>query len=248
MTTALVQCVPNFSEGRDLTVCAAIADAAQGFPGVRVADCSKDTDHNRMVLTLIGPPHQVMLACAAACAAAIDLIDLRTHAGAHPRLGAVDVVPFVPLSGVTLAECAALSMQFAREMVARHALPVFLYEAAADGRALPVVRKSAWKELEPDFGPHVPHPTAGAAVVGARGPLIAYNLNLTDGNLSAARQIARELRVAFAGVRALGLWLPSRNAAQVSLNITRPAETSLLAVFEYVQMRAVELGMGVSGQ
>lgn len=241
----LIQCVPNFSAGRDAAAIEAIVDAVRQTPGVRLADWSADEDHNRLVVTFIGPPESVRAAALASAAAAIAQIDLRDHHGVHPRLGAIDVLPFVQLSDITLAECAALAQSVGAELAARHALPVFFYEAASpQNYSLPFVRRSAFKALAPDLGPPAPHPTAGAVVVGARGPLIAYNVNLATSNLSIARAIARELRTLplLPGVRALGLRLPSRGLTQVSMNLTRPAETPLLAVFQYVELRAEELG------
>ena len=248
--TPLIQCVPNFSEGRREDVIEAIVGAVRAMPGVRLADWSADPDHNRMVVTFVGPPGAVCAAARAACTVAVARIDLRDHAGVHPRLGALDVLPLAPLAGVSLAECADLARELGRELAARHALPVFLYEAASpENRTLPFVRKEAFRALTPDFGPHTPHPSAGAAVVGARGPLIAYNVNLATPDVGTARRIARELRegggAGFVGVRALGLSLPSRRLAQVSLNITRPEQTPLLAVFAYVARRAAELGTGI---
>ncbi len=243
--SALIQCVPNFSEGRDSEVIAAIVDAVRQTPGVRLVDWSADTDHNRLVVTFVGPPDAVQAAALASAAAAIERIDLRTHHGVHPRLGALDVLPFVPLSDITLAECTALARSVGTTLADSFGLPVFFYEAAsAEARSLPLVRKSAFGPLLPDCGPPAPHPTAGAAVVGARGPLIAYNVNLAAADLSAARTIAREMRGLphLPGIRALGLRLPSRGITQVSMNLTRPAETPLLAVFQYVQRRAGELG------
>jgi glutamate formiminotransferase len=241
----IIQCVPNFSEGRDPKVIEAIVDAVRQTPGVRLADFSADTDHNRLVVTFVGPPDTVQAAALASAAAAIERIDLRTHHGAHPRLGAIDVLPFVPLSGITLAECAALARSVGTTLADQFSLPVFFYEAAsADSHSLPFVRKAAFQSLSPDFGPNTPHPTAGAAVVGAREPLIAYNVNLAASNLTLAHTIAREMRVLphLPGIRALGLRLPSRGITQVSMNLTQPAVTPLLAVFQYVQSRALELG------
>lgn len=243
--TPLVQCVPNFSEGRNPAVVAAIVQAVRDTPGVRLADWSADADHNRLVVTFVGPPPPVQAAALAAAAAAVELIDLSTHTGVHPRLGAIDVLPFVPLSGLSLADCAMLAEDTGRTLAARHDLPVFLYEAASpEGRTLPDVRKYAFTAFAPDFGPAAPHPTAGAVVVGARGPLVAYNVNLATTDISIARTIARELRGLpdLPGIRALGLRLPTRGLTQVSMNLTRPAETPLLAVFTYVQARALELG------
>jgi glutamate formiminotransferase len=244
----LVQCVPNFSEGRDPAVITAIVDAVRQTPGVRLADWSADTDHNRLVLTFVGPPNAVHTAVLASTTAAIERIDLRTHQGVHPRLGAMDVLPFVPLSGITLSECAEIARSVGTALADQFALPIFFYEAAsASNNTLPFVRKSAFGVLAPDFGPNAPHPTAGAAVVGARGALIAYNVNLATSDLSIARAIAREMRVLphLTGIRALGLRLPSRGLTQVSMNLTRPAATPLLAVFQYVQRRAQELGTSV---
>lgn len=244
----LIQCIPNFSEGRRPAVVAAIVDAVHGTANVRLADWSADPDHNRMVVTFVGAPDAVRAAALAAADAAVARIDLGRHEGVHPRLGALDVLPFVPLRGLSLADCAALAREVGQELAARHGLPVFLYEAAAPTpRSLPFVRKEAFHTLTPDFGPALPHPTAGAAVVGARGPLIAYNIVLATPDLSVARVLARELRTlpALPGVRALGLRLPSRGLTQVSMNLTRPAETPLLAVFRHIETRALALGTSV---
>ena len=241
----LIQCVPNFSAGRDGAAIEAIVNAVRQTPGVRLADWSADADHNRLVVTFVGPPEPVRAAALASASAAIEHIDLREHQGVHPRLGAIDVLPFVPLSGITLADCAALAVSVGTELAARHALPVFFYEAASpQNHSLPFVRKSAFGTLAPDLGPSAPHPTAGAVVIGARGLLIAYNVNLAAPNPAAARLIARELRTLLdlPGIRALGLRLPSRGLSQVSMNLTRPAETPLLAVFRYIERRAAALG------
>lgn len=246
--TALVQCVPNFSEGRRPAVIAAITDAVRGTAGVRLADWSADPDHNRMVVTFVGPPEPVRDAALAAAAAAVSRIDLSRHEGVHPRLGALDVLPFVPIAGLSVADCAALAREVGHELAARHGLPVFLYESAApDARTLPFIRKEAFRTIAPDFGPPFPHPTAGAAVIGARGPLIAYNVVLATPDISVSRRIARELRAlpSLPGIRALGLALPSRGLTQVSMNLTRPAESPLLAVFRYVEARALALGTSV---
>jgi len=244
--TPLIQCVPNFSEGRRSDVIGAIVQTVHQTPDVRLADWSADADHNRLVVTFVGPPEAVKNAALTAAAVAIEQIDLREHQGVHPRIGAIDVLPFVPLANITLEECAEIAREVGQEIAARHDLPVFLYEASAEGRSLPIVRREAFQTLWPDFGPAVPHPSAGAAVVGARLPLIAYNVNLIDANLKAARTIARELRegggAGFVGVRALGLLLASRGLAQVSMNITRPDAAPLLSVFSYVAHRARELG------
>ena len=243
--TPLIQCIPNFSAGRDANAVHAIVEAVRQTAGVRLADWSADRDHNRLVVTFVGPPEPVRAAALASASAAISHIDLRAHQGVHPRLGAIDVLPFVPLSGITLAECAALAVSVGTELAARHALPVFFYEAASSqNHSLPFVRKAAFGTFAPDLGPPTPHPTAGAVVVGAREPLVAYNVNLAAPDPAAARAIARELRTSpgLPGIRALGLRLPSRGLSQVSMNLTQPAGTPLLAVFRYVERRAAELG------
>lgn len=246
--TPLIQCVPNFSEGRRPEVISAIVEAVRDTPGVRLADWSADPDHHRMVVTFLGPPGPVRDAARAAAAAAIRTIDISAHWGVHPRLGAMDVLPFVPIRGISLAECAALAVAVGRELAADYHLPVYLYESATPHhRTLPNVRKDAFHRLPPDFGPPAPHPTAGAVVVGARGPLIAYNVNLATHDIRIAREIAREVRagagaMGLRGVRALGLALHSRRLTQVSMNVTRPAETSLLSLFTYIDRRARDLG------
>jgi len=241
--TPLIQCVPNFSAGRDAAAIKAIVDAIRRTPGVHLTDWSADADHDRLVVTFVGPPEPVRAAALAAAAAAIEVIDLRAHSGVHPRLGAIDVLPFVPLSGITLADCAALAVSVGRQLAALYALPIFFYEAASPlARSLPFIRKSAFTILLPDLGPQTPHPTAGAVVAGARGPLIAYNVNLAASDPVIARLIAREMRTfpALPGIRALGLRLPSRDMTQVSMNLTRPAETPLLSVFQYIERRAAD--------
>jgi len=243
----LIQCVPNFSEGRDPAVIEAIVNAIRAVPHVRLADWSADPDHNRMVVTFVGPPAPVQDACRAACAVAVQRIDLTRQQGVHPRLGALDVLPLVPLAESSLEECAALARALGADLARAHQLPVFLYEAASPARrSLPLVRREAFHTIVPDFGPSSPHPTAGAVVVGARGPLIAFNVNLAASDPRAARRIARELRdnggAGFHGVRALGLTLASCAQTQVSMNITAPRETSLAALVAYISRRALELG------
>ena len=246
--SALIQCVPNFSEGRNPKVIAAIVDAVRETPGVRLADWSADSDHHRLVVTFVGPPAPVRAAALAAADAAVQRIDLSRHKGVHPRLGALDVLPFVPLTDISLEDCAILAREVGQELAERHSLPVFLYEAATpDSRSLPFVRKNAFSNLTPDFGPVFPHPTAGAAAVGARNPLVAYNIVLATPDLAPARLIAREMRTLphLPGIRALGLRLPSRGLTQVSMNLTRPDETPLLSVFAYVKQRAREMEIAI---
>ncbi len=276
----LIQSAINISEGRRRGVINAIVRAAEGVPGVTVADWSADADHNRMVVTLLGGAEAIRAASLAIARLAVEQIDLREHVGAHPRIGAVDVVPVVPIRGISMAECAALSSEIARDFAANLGLPVYLYErsAAAGSRAaLPDKRKGGFEGLftapltglrAPDYGPAEPHPTAGAVVVGARSPLVAYNINLSTAAVSpigavrpespvspegvaVARRIAarirekRESNPALAGVRAMGLWLPSRNLAQVSMNLTLPEMTPMPAVFDFVRQEATLLSANV---
>lgn len=255
----LIQCVPNFSEGRRENVMHAIVDALRGGerhigtdgkPAARLVDWSFDRDHNRMVTTLVGQPETVVDAVLAAAAVAIDAIDIRRHEGVHPRLGVLDVIPVVPLRGIGMEQCGQIARDIGRALAERHNLPVFLYEyGSADRRALPDVRKKAFHDLMPDYGPTSPHPTAGTTVVGARNPLIAYNIILDAADPAAARTIAREMRnggvARFKGVRALGLRLPSRHMTQVSVNITDPNAAPIGSVFAYILNRSRELGVNV---
>jgi glutamate formiminotransferase len=228
-----------------------------------VADWSADVDHNRMVVTLLGPPSAVGEGALAVAREAVRRIDLRGHTGAHPRIGAVDVIPFVPIRAASMDECVSLSRRIGEVLAEELDLPVYLYEASAPrGRraALPDVRKGGFEGLftapltglrSPDYGPAAPHPTAGAVVIGARGPLVAYNVNLESGDAAIARRIAAAIRAdrtanpALTGVRALGLALPSRNQAQVSLNLTRPDLTPLPPVFDFIRAAAAIEEIGV---
>jgi glutamate formiminotransferase len=255
MQRARVLCIPNFSEGRDEKTIHAIADAAVSA-GVQMHHLSWDYDHHRMVLAFSGAPSAVRRAVLRAGAVAVERIDLTCHQGAHPRIGAVDVVPFVPLEGLTRDEAVAWSHTVARSFARRLRVPVYLYEhSAREGRIrdLPTLRKDGFEgwvgkrltgERVPDFGPKRLHPTAGATIMGVRDPLIAFNCYLHPPDAALAQQIARRIRAerttnpALRGVRALGLWLPSRQAAQVSLNITQTDQTDLFRVTEAVRQIA----------
>ncbi len=263
MRSARILCIPNFSEGRDETTIRAIADAAASA-GVKIHHLSWDYDHHRTVLAFSGMPVQVKRAVLRAGAVAIERIDLNCHQGAHPRIGAVDVVPFVPLSGLTREEAVAFSLQVAKSFARRLRVPVYLYEHSARAgrpRDLPTLRKGGFEgwlgkrlvgERAPDFGPKRLHPTAGATIMGVRDPLIAFNLNLRPPEVAIARQIARQIRAerdsepALRGVRALGLWLPTRQVAQVSLNLTQTEQTDLFRVTEAVRRMARALGAEVA--
>ncbi|GBC93270.1 Glutamate formimidoyltransferase [bacterium HR15] len=249
-------CVPNFSEGRNEATIHAIADAACSA-GVTMHHLSWDYDHHRMVMAFSGTPTQVGRAVLRAAAVAIEQIDLRVHEGAHPRIGAVDVVPLVILRDISREQAVAFSHRLARRFARQLQVPVYLYEHSAfAGRPkdLPTIRKRVSAGIEafpPDFGRVRMHPTAGATVIGVRDPLIAFNINLQTTDPAIARQIARQIRQERAtnpdlqGVRALGFWLPARQTAQVSLNITQPDRTDLYRIVQYVRRQAQALGTDI---
>jgi glutamate formiminotransferase len=233
-----VECVPNFSEGRERAAVEAIASAIARDTGVTVLDSGMDADHNRAVLTFVAAPEAAAEAAVRGVAAAVERIDLRRHTGVHPRIGAADVVPFVPLRGVTLEDCAALAHRAGREIWERLRVPVFFYEAAAlraECRNLADIRRSA--ALAPDLGGPARHPRAGAVAVGARGLLIAYNVNLATAEVAVARRIARLVR-AFPGVKALGFYLESRRLAQVSMNLVDFERTPVEEVYAVIEREA----------
>ena len=247
----LLVCPLNVSEGRRLVAVVSIALAA-GRPGVQLLDVHTDADHNRSVLTLAGRAEALVDGLVAAASTAAQMIDLRTHEGVHPRLGAIDVIPFVPVSAdpAAMSTAVAAARDAARRIAGEVGIACFLYEEAGYGRSLPEVRRRAFTELAPDFGGPGPHPTAGAAAVGARSPLVAYNVDLDSGDLALARRIAASIRERDGGlahVRALGLALPSRGTVQVSTNLLRPAVTTIGAVFDAVAALAAGAGVGVKG-
>ena len=247
-----VECVPNFSEGRDLTAVDTIAQAVRGTPGARLLDQTSDPDHNRSVLTFLGPPGTIVAAAVAAVRQAVEALDLTRQTGVHPRLGVADVVPFVPIDAVTLGDCAALAREAGARIWHELGVPVYFYEAAAfrpECRRLESVRKLAPAGLPPDLG-SIPHPTAGVCVVGARKFLIAWNINLRTTNLAAAREIAREIRESSGGlpaVKALGLPLESRRQVQVSINLVDFEVTPMHIVFDAVADHCRRLGIEIAG-
>ena len=256
---AIVECVPNISEARQPDVIDAGAAAVRAS-GARLLDRHSDRDHNRSVFTIAGSPDAVSAAAQALADVAITSIDLRTQHGVHPRIGAIDVVPFVPIEGISMDQCVDLARGFAAEMARRHHVPVFLYEAAATARhreRLEAIRRGGLSGLAtrmldpawaPDFGPAQPHPTAGVTVVGARMPLIAYNVNLDTDELDVATAIARVIRESSGGlpcVKALGLPIGERGIVQVSMNLTNFHVTSMRAAFDAVTRAAGERGAGV---
>jgi glutamate formiminotransferase len=241
----------NVSEGRRPVVVASIALAA-GRPGVQLLDIHTDPDHNRSVLTLAGRPGALVDSVVAAASTAAQTIDLPKQRGVHPRFGAIDVIPFVPVGtdpgGMAVAVSAA--RQAARRIADEVGIPCFLYEHAGCGRSLPEVRRRAFADLAPDFGGPGPHPAAGAVAVGAREPLVAYNVDLDTTDLDLARRIAASIRERDGGlphVRALGLPLPSRGIVQVSTNLLRPTVTTIGDVFEAVARLAAVAGVRVKG-
>jgi len=258
----IVECVPNFSEGRRKEVIDEILKAAQSVGEITVLDCESDANHNRMVLTFVGPPDAVKAAALSSSAKAIQLIDLTKHSGEHPRMGAVDVVPFVPLREVSMDDCVKLAREFAQEFSTKFSVPVFLYENAAtreDRRNLADVRQGQFEGLreligtdpsrKPDFGPEKIHPTAGATAVGARPILIAYNVNLESEDISIAKKIAKRIRErdgGFPAVKALGFQLRDRNLVQVSMNLTDYTKTSMHTVFDAISQYAKEYGVNVA--
>jgi glutamate formiminotransferase len=254
----LVECVPNFSEGRRVAVMDAIAGPIEAANGVHLLDRTSDPDHNRSVLTFAGPLSAVSESMQEAVGVALQLIDMRDHVGQHPRIGAVDVVPFVPLGDTTLDECVALARDFGRRIAERYELPVYLYARAAlrpDREVLADIRRPQLEGLreliatpvhEPDFGPSRLHPTGGAVAVGARPFLIAYNINLASRDVELAKAIARQVRERGGGlprVQALGLFLDDLDCAQVSMNLLDFSVTPLWRVWEEVGRLAAEAGV-----
>jgi glutamate formiminotransferase / 5-formyltetrahydrofolate cyclo-ligase len=245
----LVECVPNFSEGRRFETVDALTAAVQDVAGVYLLDRTSDPDHNRSVLTFAGPAGPVADAMEAAVAVALKQIDMNRHEGQHPRIGAVDVIPFVPLGKTTMDECIDLSRSFGRRIAERFQLPVFLYARAAqrpDRHVLADIRRPQYEGLReliadpahrPGFGPPALHPTGGAVAVGARPFLIAYNINLESDDIELAKRIARRVRERSGGlprVQALGLYLDDLRCAQVSMNLLDHSVTPLWLVWETV--------------
>jgi glutamate formiminotransferase len=256
----IIECIPNVSEGRRPEIVEAIAAAIRAVPGVRLLDHSSDASHNRSVFTLAGDAAGVRAAVLAIYEQAVPAIDLRQHAGEHPRLGAVDVVPFVPIEGISMAECVALAKQVGAEVAARFHVPVYLYEEAATDparRNLEDIRRGEFEGLAakmsgqgwfPDFGPAAPHPSAGASVIGARMPLIAYNINLATDRVDVAKKIAAAIRHSSGGfrfVKAAGFELKDRGVVQVSMNLTNYEKTPIFRVFEAVKREAERYGVQV---
>lgn len=257
----VVQCVPNFSEGKDLKVIEKILDNFREKDGVKLLDYSRDEDHNRLVVTVVGEPNALKWAVVKAIGTAAELIDMTKHQGQHPRMGATDVVPFIPIKNVTVEETIELSKQVANEVFTKYNIPVFLYEKSASAphrENLAQIRKGQFEgmfekikddEWKPDFGTAV-HPTAGITAVGSRMPLVAFNINLDTNNLEIANKIAKNVRFLSGGLRfckAIGIELEERGIVQVSMNMTDYTKTPLYRVFELVKIEAKRFGVSVVG-
>ncbi len=254
--TALVECVPNFSEGRDKSKVDAVLEAMR-MDGVYLLDREMDADHNRCVITLVGDPVNIAEAAIRGVGKAAELIDLTKHTGAHPRLGAADVVPFIPIEGVTLEDCVAIARRVAEEIWKRYQVPVYLYEAAAqrpERQNLENVRRGQFEGIReevktnparrPDFGNAELHPTAGATIVGARKFLVAYNVYLNTPDVDIAKKVAKSIRFSNGGLRYVkGMGVPVRGLAQVSMNLTDTDQTPIARVFEYVKREAARYGV-----
>jgi glutamate formiminotransferase / 5-formyltetrahydrofolate cyclo-ligase len=256
----LIECIPNVSDGRRADVIARLADAIRAVPTVRLLDVSSDASHNRSVFTFAGDAPGVQRAVLGLFERGVADIDLRAHRGEHPRIGAVDVVPFVPIEGATMADCVALAKSVGAAVAERFGVPVFLYEeAASDPRRknLEDIRRGEFEGLTakmasagwaPDFGPAAPHPSAGASVIGARMPLIAYNVNLATDRLDVAKKIAAAIRQSSGGfrfVKAMGIALQDRGIVQVSMNLTNFEKTPIFRVFDTVKREAERYGVAV---
>ena len=258
----IMECVPNFSEGRDLQKIDKIVAPFRGKQGVKLLDYSNDEDHNRLVVTVVGEPEPLRDAVLEAIGVAVELIDLNHHQGQHPRMGAVDVVPFIPIRNVTMEEAVALSKEVGKEVAKRYNLPVFLYEKSASAphrENLAAVREGEFEgmaekikqpEWHPDFGLAERHPTAGTVAIGARMPLVAYNINLNTPSLEIAHDIAKKIRFIGGGLRyckAMGVELKDRGITQVSINMTDYTRTALYRAFELVRVEARRYGVSIVG-
>ncbi|WP_066501935.1 glutamate formimidoyltransferase [Abyssisolibacter fermentans] len=258
----IVECVPNFSEGRDLKKIEKIVDSFRGKKGVKLLDYSNDEDHNRCVVTVVGEPEELKKAVVEAIGTAIEVIDMNVHEGQHPRMGATDVVPFIPIRNVTMQEAVDLSKEVAKEVSEKYNLPIFLYEKSASSKErenLSKVRKGQFEgmkeklkqpEWKPDFGPDEIHPTAGVTAIGARMPLIAYNVNLNTSDLEIANKIAKKVRHIGGGLRfckAMGVELKDRGITQVSMNLTDYTKTTIYSAFELIRIEAKRYGVSIVG-
>ena len=260
--TKIMECVPNFSEGRDHAKIDQIVEPFRHREGVKLLDYSNDEDHNRLVVTVVGQPDALKEAVIEAIGKAVKLIDLNHHQGQHPRMGAADVVPFIPIKGCSMEDAIALSREVGQQVADAYALPVFLYEKSATAphrENLAAIRKGEFEgmtekihqpEWKPDFGPAERHPTAGTVAIGARMPLVAYNINLSTPDLNIAHDIAKKIRFIGGGLRyckAMGVELKDRGITQVSINMTDYTRTALYRAMEMVRFEARRYGVNVVG-
>lgn len=258
----IMECVPNFSEGRDKEKIEKIVECFRGKENVKLLDYSSDTDHNRTVVTVVGEPEELKNAVIEAIGKAVELIDMNQHSGQHPRMGAADVVPFIPIKNVSMEEAVALSKEVAQTVAEKYNLPVFLYEKSASVSTrenLAAIRKGEFEgmaekikqdEWKPDFGPAERHATAGVVAIGARMPLVAYNVNLGTDNLEIAMAIAKKVRFIGGGLRyckGMGVALEERDITQVSMNLTDYTKTAIYRAHEMVRMEAQRYGVPVVG-
>ncbi|PLB85934.1 glutamate formimidoyltransferase [Dysgonamonadaceae bacterium] len=258
----IIECVPNFSEGRDKQKIEAIVDSFRGKRNVKLLDYSNDEDHNRLVVTVVGEPEDVKNVVIESVGKAVELIDMTKHHGQHPRMGAVDVIPFIPIRNITQDEAVALSREVAQIVAELYHLPVFLYEKSASAphrENLAAIRKGEFEgmaekikqeEWKPDFGPSERHPTAGVVAIGARMPLVAYNVNLGTANLEIANSIAKKVRHIGGGLRyckAMGVALEDRGITQVSMNLTDYTKTAIYRAHELVRIEANRYGVPIIG-
>lgn len=257
----IIQCVPNFSEGRDLDKIEQIVSAFRGKNGLKLLDYSNDEDHNRVVVTLVGEPEPLKAAIIEAAGTAIRLIDMTKHEGQHPRMGAIDVIPFIPIKNVSMDECIALSKSVAQALYETYELPSFLYEKSASAphrENLAQLRKGQFEgmgekvkqeEWKPDFGVAI-HETAGITAIGARMPLVAFNVNLNTNDIEIANKIAKNVRHLSGGLRyckAIGIELEDRGIVQVSMNMTDFTKTPLYRAFELIRVEAMRYGVTIVG-
>jgi glutamate formiminotransferase len=258
----ILECVPNFSEGRDLEIIEKIVDPFRHTDGVKLLDLQTDEDHNRSVVTVVGEPKSLKKAVVESMGIAIKLIDMRNHTGQHPRMGAIDVVPFIPIKNITVDEAIGVSKAVAEQVADAYRLPIYLYEQSAakpERRNLATIRKGQFEGMAekikepdwvPDYGPAEIHPTAGVTAMGARMPLVAYNVNLDTPDIEIANQIAKRIRHISGGLRyckGIGIELKDRGIVQVSLNMTDYTRTALYRVFELIKIEAQRWGVNVIG-
>lgn len=258
----IIECVPNFSEGRNAKNIEKIVAPFREKNGVKLLDYQTDKDHNRMVVTVVGEPDALKTAVIAAMGSAIEVIDMRAHQGQHPRMGAIDVIPFIPIKNVNMEEAIVFSKEVAKKAAQKYSLPVYLYEKSAsrpERQNLANIRKGQYEGMiekikqakwKPDFGPAKIHPAAGVTAIGARMPLVAYNVNLDCSDIEIANEIARKVRHISGGLRyckGLGIELKDRGQVQVSMNMTDYTKTALYQAFELIRIEARRYGVNVAG-